>query len=513
MDNSIQAHQKELCNKLWAMANALRGNMEAYEFKNYILGMIFYYYLSDRTEKYMANLLKDDGISYEDAWADEEYKEAVVEEALRDLGFIIEPQFLFCKMVKMVENRSFDIEFLQKAINALMESTLGNDSQEDFDGLFSDMQLDSTKLGHTVKDRSAVMSKIIASLDEINFGVEDTKIDVLGNAYEYLIGQFAATAGKKAGEFYTPSGPAELLCRLACLGLTDVKDAADPTCGSGSLLLRLKNYANVRNYYGQELTSTTYNLARMNMILRGIPYRNFNIYNGDTLEHDYFGDMKFRVLIVDDERGIVDMIQSYFQTQYDILTAYSGQEALKKVACKPDLILLDINMPGMDGLTVCQQIREHIACPILFLTARIESSDKIIGFQAGADDYIVKPFDLDELGARIAAHLRREQRRQNNSAVRFFGELILDYSARTVTINNLNIPLSKREFEIVELLSLNAGQVFDRERIYELVWGLDGDGNSDTIMEHIRKIRAKFAAHTLHNYIETVWGCGYRWNA
>ena len=135
MDNSIQAHQKELCNKLWAMANALRGNMEAYEFKNYILGMIFYYYLSDRTEKYMTNLLKDDNISYEDAWTDEEYKTAVVEEALRDLGFIIEPQFLFRKMVKMVENRSFDIEFLQKAINSLMESTLGNDSQEDFDGL------------------------------------------------------------------------------------------------------------------------------------------------------------------------------------------------------------------------------------------------------------------------------------------------------------------------------------------------------------------------------------------
>lgn len=297
MDNTIQAHQKELCNKLWAMANALRGNMEAYEFKNYILGMIFYYYLSDKTEKYMVNLLKDDGIGYEEAWADPEYKEAVVEEALRDLGFVIEPQFLFRKMVKMVENRSFDIEFLQKAINSLMESTIGNDSQEDFDGLFSDMQLDSTKLGHTVKDRSAVMSKIISSLDEINFGVEDTKIDVLGNAYEYLIGQFAATAGKKAGEFYTPSGPAELLCRIACLGLTDVKDAADPTCGSGSLLLRLKNYANVRNYYGQELTSTTYNLARMNMILRGIPYRNFNIYNGDTLEHDYFGDKKFRVQV------------------------------------------------------------------------------------------------------------------------------------------------------------------------------------------------------------------------
>ncbi len=297
MDNNIQLHQKELCNKLWTMANALRGNMEAYEFKNYILGMIFYYYLSDRTEKYMENLLKDDNITYEDAWENEEYKEAVIEESLRDLGYVIEPQYLFCKLVEMVENRSFDIEFLQSAINSLMESTIGNESQDDFEGLFSDMALDSTKLGHSVKDRSVVMAKIIAALDEINFSMEDTKIDVLGNAYEYLIGQFAATAGKKAGEFYTPAGPAELLCRLACLGLTDVKAAADPTCGSGSLLLRLKKYANVRLYYGQELTSTTYNLARMNMILRGIPYRYFHIYNGDTLENDYFGDMKFRVQV------------------------------------------------------------------------------------------------------------------------------------------------------------------------------------------------------------------------
>ena len=297
MDNSVQQHQKELCNKLWSMANALRGNMEAYEFKNYILGMIFYYYLSDRTEKYMVNLLKDDHISYEEAWNDEEYKEAVIDESLRDLGFVIEPRYLFKKMVSMVENRSFDIEFLQEAINTLMDSTIGRESQSDFEGLFSDMQLDSTKLGQTVKDRSVVMAKIIAALDEIKFDVEDTRIDVLGNAYEYLIGQFAATAGKKAGEFYTPAGPAELLCRLSCLGLTDVKDAADPTCGSGSLLLRLKKYANVRNYWGQELTSTTYNLARMNMILRGIPYQNFEIYNDDTLEKDHFGDLKFRVQV------------------------------------------------------------------------------------------------------------------------------------------------------------------------------------------------------------------------
>ena len=222
--------------------------------------------------------------------------------------------------------------------------------------------------------------------------------------------------------------------------------------------------------------------------------------------------MKQKILIVDDEAGIVDMMKSYFEPQYNVITAYNGKEALQKAACQPDIVLLDINMPELDGLLVCQKMRDYISCPILFLTARIESSDKINGFQAGADDYIVKPFDLDELGARVAAHLRREQRRQRHAAVRFFGEMAIDYSARTISINGETIALSKREFDIVELLSLNAGQVFDRERIYEAVWGIDGAGSSDTIMEHIRKIRAKFSAHTLYNYIDTVWGCGYKWN-
>lgn len=223
--------------------------------------------------------------------------------------------------------------------------------------------------------------------------------------------------------------------------------------------------------------------------------------------------MKQKILIVDDEPGIVDMMKSYFEKQYEVLTACNGKEALLKAALHPDLILLDINMPDLDGLTICRRIRDYISCPILFLTARIESSDKINGFTAGADDYILKPFDLDELGARVAAHLRRESRQQKNIAVRFFGELAIDYSARTISINENPISLSKREFDIVELLSQNAGQVFDRERIYEAVWGIDGEGNSDTIMEHIRKIRAKLSVYSLHNYIDTVWGCGYKWNA
>lgn len=216
---------------------------------------------------------------------------------------------------------------------------------------------------------------------------------------------------------------------------------------------------------------------------------------------------------MDDERGLADTVASYFSREYEVWTAYSGAEALEKIAGRPDLILLDINMPGMDGLELCRRVRAFVACPILFLTARVESADTIDGFRAGADDYIVKPFDLDELGARVAAHLRREQRHKSPAAVRFFGDLAIDYSARTVCFAGEAVPLSRREFDIVELLSLHAGQVFDRERIYEAVWGIDGGGSSDTVMEHIRKIRGKLAAHTRRCYIETVWGCGYKWDA
>lgn len=223
--------------------------------------------------------------------------------------------------------------------------------------------------------------------------------------------------------------------------------------------------------------------------------------------------MSHKILIVDDEPGIVAVVQNYFEMAgYRTITAHSGTEAMKKLAQSPDIVLLDINMPDMDGLAVCQNIREHITCPILFLTARIETSDKIKGFSVGADDYIVKPFDLDELGARVAAHLRRENRKQEQSILRFFGDMVIDYTKREITINQKSITLSKKEFDIVELLSTHVGQVFDRERIYEKVWGLEGDGNNDTIMEHIRKIRNKFATVTMHSYIETVWGVGYKWN-
>lgn len=222
--------------------------------------------------------------------------------------------------------------------------------------------------------------------------------------------------------------------------------------------------------------------------------------------------MSKKILIVDDEQGIVVMLRNYFISQgYKVYTALSGIEALEKTHSQPDIILLDINMPEMDGLTLCQRIREYITCPILFLTARIEIADKIKGFDAGADDYIVKPFDIDELGARVDAHLRRETRKNTQSELYFFGDMTIDYTMRKISIGSEIVTLTKKEFDIVAVLSTNSGEVFERERLYDLVWGLEGDSNSDTIMEHISKIRLKISSFSKHNYIETVWGVGYKW--
>lgn len=180
---------------------------------------------------------------------------------------------------------------------------------------------------------------------------------------------------------------------------------------------------------------------------------------------------------------------------------------------QPDLVLLDINMPELDGLELCRKIRHFVSCPILFLTARDEDADKISGFQAGGDDYIAKPFSLQELGARVEAHLRREMRSQTKTSVRFSEDLTIDYSARALYIHDVQIPLAKKEFDIIELLSMHPGMVFDRERIFEKVWGLDGEGDSAVIAEHIRRIRVKLKEHGCgcDNRIETVWGVGYKW--
>lgn len=222
--------------------------------------------------------------------------------------------------------------------------------------------------------------------------------------------------------------------------------------------------------------------------------------------------MSTKILIADDERDIVSMLSSFFQSKgFYVLPASNGTEALKQVEKQPDIILLDINMPGTDGLEVCQRIRNHISCPILFLTARIEDTDKVKGFAVGGDDYIVKPFSLVELEARVRAHLRREARHNFEAQIKFTGDLTIDYLERCLYFDNKRVGLAKKEFDIVELLSQNPGQVFDKERIYERIWGYDSEGDSSVVAEHIRRIRSKIASYTDRVCIETVWGCGYKW--
>lgn len=222
--------------------------------------------------------------------------------------------------------------------------------------------------------------------------------------------------------------------------------------------------------------------------------------------------MRDTILIVDDEADIVSTLEDYFlYNDYHVMTASNGREAIEKAGKQPDLILLDINMPDVDGLEVCARIRDFVSCPILFLTARVEDSDKVKGFGMGGDDYIVKPFSLEELGARVAAHLRRQRRRGETSKVRFNDKLAIDYTGRRLYYDNEEISLAKKEFDIIELLSGYPGQIFSKERIYELVWGYDSEGDSSVVAEHIRRIRKKFVAVGAKSYVETVWGVGYKW--
>ena len=210
--------------------------------------------------------------------------------------------------------------------------------------------------------------------------------------------------------------------------------------------------------------------------------------------------MKTRLLIAEDEADILEMVAGFFRARgYEVLTARSGDEALAQASRQPQLILPDVSMPGPDGLEVCRRIRDHLSCPILFLTARIEDSDKIKGFAAGGDDYILKPFSLAELEARVAAHLRREARHQASAQVRFSGELSIDYSARVLWVGGRPLTLPKKEFDIVELLSQNAGQPPPPA------------SPAPQAPAPRRRTRAALGPATEKTSRETVWGVGYKW--
>ncbi|NRQ43602.1 type I restriction-modification system subunit M [Rheinheimera sp. YQF-2] len=305
--------KKKLEQKLWNIANELRGKMNADEFRDYCLGFIFFKYLSEKLHNFANSILAEDGIDFlqidEGSSDGEEMLHAIKEEAVQELGYFLKPSELFSSIAKRGAHKASDddddvvvdtfiLDDLTRVLNNIEHSTMGTDSEEDFDHLFEDLDLTSTKLGRTADAKNKLIAKIMLHLDRIDFALSDSESDVLGDAYEYLIGQFAAGAGKKAGEFYTPQAVSTVLAKLVTLGKSRLKSVYDPTCGSGSLLLRVaKEVEHVGDFYGQEMNRTTYNLARMNMILHGVHYRNFNLQQEDTLEQPQHLDFKFEAVV------------------------------------------------------------------------------------------------------------------------------------------------------------------------------------------------------------------------
>ncbi|PHQ80233.1 MAG: type I restriction-modification system subunit M [Coxiella sp. (in: Bacteria)] len=294
--------KKKLEQKLWDIANTLRGKMNADEFRDYALGFIFYKYLSERMHLYANKVLKQDGVDYlaikEGTDEGQAYLDAVAQASIDALGYFLKPSELFGQVAKRGSvPGQFILGDLATILNNIQRSTMGTDSEDDFDNLFEDLDLTSSKLGRTEEAKNALITKILVHLDQIDFELEKSDSDVLGDAYEYLIGQFASGAGKKAGEFYTPQQVSTILARIVTTGKTRLKSVYDPTCGSGSLLLRVSKEVEVAEFVGQEMNRTTYNLARMNMILHGVHYRNFDLRQEDTLEEPQHVDMRFEAVV------------------------------------------------------------------------------------------------------------------------------------------------------------------------------------------------------------------------
>ena len=311
----MSEEQKRLLEKqLWGVANVLRGKMNADEYKNYILGFIFYKYLSEKLERYVNDkLLSREDYKFADIKENTKEGKAILDEikkaVISHLGFFLKPSELFSCIVKNGNGeakgeKAFILEDLKNILNSIEQTSMGTASEDDFKGLFDDVDLTSSKLGSSEKKKNDVIVEVLTLLKGIDFKLEDSKSDLLGDAYEYLIGEFAAGAGKKGGEFYTPAQVSRLLAQIVSVDKKRVRSVFDPTCGSGSLLLRLKDYAEVSDYYGQELNPTTYNLARMNMILHGVHFDHFKIRQGDTLTEDLHPDLKAEAIIANPPFGV-----------------------------------------------------------------------------------------------------------------------------------------------------------------------------------------------------------------
>lgn len=291
---SSAAQRSELQSQIWKIANEVRGSVDGWDFKQYVLGTLFYRFISENFSNYIEG--GDESVNYAEL-DDKIITKEIIDDAIKTKGYFIYPSQLFSNIAKNANtNESLNTD-LRAIFDAIENSASGYPSEKDIKGLFADFDTTSNRLGNTVKDKNARLAAVIKGIEGLDFGnFEDNQIDLFGDAYEYLISNYAANAGKSGGEFFTPQSVSKLIAKLATHGLTTINKIYDPAAGSGSLLLQAKkqfdNHVIQEGFFGQKINHTTYNLARMNMFLHNVNYDKFNIALGNTLTAPQFGDEK-----------------------------------------------------------------------------------------------------------------------------------------------------------------------------------------------------------------------------
>jgi type I restriction enzyme M protein len=301
---SKEQERAELHRAIWQIANDLRGSVDGWDFKQYVLGMLFYRFISENLTIYLnAEERRAGKKDFDYAKLSDKEAEFGRADTIKEKGFYILPSELFTNVAKNARNDANLNETLERIFDRIENSANGTESEDDLKGLFDDLDVNSSKLGNTVERRNERLAKLLEAIGDLRFGdYADSTIDAFGDAYEYLMSMYASSAGKSGGEFFTPQEVSELLAEITTVGKKEVNKVYDPACGSGSLLLKFAKVLGKENvrlgFYGQEINLTTYNLCRINMFLHDINYEKFNIAHGDTLiDPKHWDDEPFDAIV------------------------------------------------------------------------------------------------------------------------------------------------------------------------------------------------------------------------
>ena len=302
-DNRKEQERAELHRAIWAIADDLRGAVDGWDFKSYVLGAMFYRYISENFAAYInAGEIEAGNAAFDYAKMSDAEAEEARAGLIEEKGFFILPSELFCNVrAKAATDENLN-ETLERVFTHIEDSAKGSEAEDNFAGLFDDFDVNSNKLGSTVAKRNERLVKILNGVADMNLAYKDNAIDAFGDAYEYLMTMYASNAGKSGGEFFTPSDVSELLTRLGTVGKTEINKVYDPACGSGSLLLKAQSVlgkdAVRQGYFGQEINITTYNLCRINMFLHDVGFDKFDIACEDTLLNpQHWDDEPFELIV------------------------------------------------------------------------------------------------------------------------------------------------------------------------------------------------------------------------